>query len=261
MATDRALGVLGLFSLEKPLWSAEEIVRELGVSPSSAYRYLANLSELGLVASAGGGRYVLGPAIIQLDRQIQLTDPMLQVARPVMKELIEFAPAGSVMLLCRAFGESVLCVHQAMGKGPQPVVSYERGKPMLMFRGATSRIILAFQQTRPLQAIYERNKAEIKAAGLGQDWASFRAELSRLRRAGFVVSRGEVDPGRVGIAAPVQNEDGRAIGSLSYVIADSVADPGCVTRLSHVLMGGAREISLGMLAVGTSAPDDRKRIA
>ena len=58
------------------------------------------------MAPAGAGRYVLGPAIIKLDRQIQLTDPMLQVARPVMDELIGYAPAGSVMLLCRAFADS-----------------------------------------------------------------------------------------------------------------------------------------------------------
>lgn len=261
MATDRALGVLGLFSLEKPFWSADEIVRELGVSPSSAYRYLSNLSELGLVASAGGGRYVLGPAIIQFDRQIRLTDPMLQIARPVMNELIEFAPAGSVMLLCRAFGDRVLCVHQALGRGPQQIVSYERGKPMIMFRGATSKIILAFQQTRHLLAIYERNQAQIKESGLGDDWASFRAGLSKLRRAGYVVSRAEIDPGRVGIAAPILNEDGRAVGSLSYVIADSVADDRCIARLSHILMGAAREISLGMLAVDTTASGERKHIA
>ncbi|MGT2493894.1 hypothetical protein ACU4GD_33900 [Cupriavidus basilensis] len=39
---------------------------------------------------------------------------MLQVARPVMDELIGYAPPGSVMLLCRAFGDSVLCVHQVL---------------------------------------------------------------------------------------------------------------------------------------------------
>ncbi|QYY29458.1 MULTISPECIES: IclR family transcriptional regulator [Cupriavidus] len=258
MATDRALGVLTLFSLDKPMWTVDEIGEQLGVSSSSAYRYLSNLLELGLVASAGAKRYVLGPAIIQLDRQIQLTDPMLQAARPVMAELVDFAPSGSVMLLCRAFGDSVLCVHQVLGKGPQPIVSYERGRPMLMFRGATSRIILAFQQTRMLQAIYEKHHVEIAAAGLGDDWSTFRLGLSRLRRMGYAVSHGEIDPGRVGIAAPILGEDGRAAGSLSYVVAEASVDQGSIARLSHILMGAAHEISISMLAQGkdgTSAAD------
>lgn len=242
MATDRALGVLSLFSLEKPVWTAEEVAARLEVSISSAYRYLSNLMELGLVATAGAGRYVLGPAIIQLDRQIQLTDPMLQQARPIMEELIVYAPPGSVMLLCRAFGDSVLCVHQVLNQGPQAVVSYERGRPMIMFRGATSRIILAFQQTRTLQALYGRHADDIRAAGLGDDWTTFRQTLTRLRKAGHAVSYGEIDPGRVGIAAPILNDDGRAVGSLSYVVAQSAVDERSVSRLVHLLAPAAAEI-------------------
>lgn len=246
MATDRALGVLGLFSLEKPIWTADEVAVRLEVSISSAYRYLSNLMEIGLVATAGAGRYVLGPAIIQLDRQIQLTDPMLQLARPVMEELIGYAPAGSVMLLCRAFADSVLCVHQVLGPGPQSVISYERGRPMPMFRGATSRIILAYQQTRTLQAIYHKHADEIRAAGLGDDWATFRQALSQLRRAGHAVSHGQIDRGRVGLAAPVLNEDGRAIGSLSYVVSESAIDARGITRLTHLLAAAANEINAAL---------------
>ncbi len=120
MATDRALGVLTLFSLEKPVWTAEEVAGRLEVSISSAYRYLSNLMELGLVATAGAGRYVLGPAIIQLDRQIQLTDPMLQQAHPIMEELIVYAPPGSVMLLCRALVIQSSAYTRCSTTGPKP---------------------------------------------------------------------------------------------------------------------------------------------
>ena len=58
------------------------------------------------------GAYSLGPAIIQYDRQIQLTDPLLRVSKPVMTDLLRVAPRGSVVLLCRIFRETVLCVHQ-----------------------------------------------------------------------------------------------------------------------------------------------------
>ncbi len=119
--TERTLRILSLFSLERSTWSAEAIANEMGVSISSAYRSIARLEELGFLSTAKPGQYVLGPAIIQYDRQIQLTDPLLAASRPVMAELAGFAPSGSVMLLCRSFGETVLCVHQVQGPG--------RGRP------------------------------------------------------------------------------------------------------------------------------------
>ena len=38
-----------------------------------------------------GASYALGPAIIQMDRQIQICDPMLNAARGVMVDLIQYA--------------------------------------------------------------------------------------------------------------------------------------------------------------------------
>ena len=91
--TDRAFQLLGLFSLEQPVWTAEQIAPRLGVAISSAYRLIGRLSNAGLVDAVTPGRYVLGPAIIQLDRQIQLTDPLILAARPVMDYLIGFGPS------------------------------------------------------------------------------------------------------------------------------------------------------------------------
>ncbi|MFY0108237.1 helix-turn-helix domain-containing protein, partial [Acinetobacter baumannii] len=96
-----------LFTLDRPAWTVERVAAALGVSASSAYRYVAVLTEAGLLTQAGGGSYVLGPALIQYDRQIQLTDPLLQAARPVMEGALQAAPPGSAVLLCRLFGETV----------------------------------------------------------------------------------------------------------------------------------------------------------
>ena len=95
--TDRAFQLLGLFSLERPAWTVDQIAPQLGIAVSSAYRLIGRLSSAGLVDAITPGRYVLGPAIIQFDRQIQLTDPLVHAARPVMDYLIGFAPQGSTV--------------------------------------------------------------------------------------------------------------------------------------------------------------------
>jgi len=244
-ATDRSLSVLKLFSLASPVWTAEEVSVELQVSMSTAYRYLLALEAIGLVTTARAGKYVLGPAIIELDRQIQLTDPLLLAARPVMQKISEFGPDSSVVLLCRSYSESVLCMHQVHTKGPQLLISYERGRPMPMFRGATSRIILAHQPTRLLRALYARHEKEIRESGIGASWEEFRAAMRKLRRTGYAVSHGEIDQGRIGISTALLNDDRSALGGLSYVIPEST-DAKLIPFLVGVIQAGAREIEAAL---------------
>ena len=52
--------------------------------------------------------YTLGPAIIQMERQIQATDPMLIAARSVMVEFIQHVVDGSTAILCRLFHDRVM---------------------------------------------------------------------------------------------------------------------------------------------------------
>jgi DNA-binding IclR family transcriptional regulator len=241
MATDRSLSVLKLFTLDRPVWTAEEIAKTLDVSMSTAYRYVLALEDVGLVTTSSPGRYILGPAIIQLDRQLQLTDPLLQVARSVMDKITSYAPDGSVVLLCRSFGETVLCMHQVHTKGPQSVISYERGRPMPMFKGASSRIILAHQPARHLKKMYEDHADTVRENGDGACWDEFRVSMAKLRKTGYAVSFGEVDRGRIGVAAPLLDEARHPIGSLSYVVPASI-DHSTVPMLASVLTTAAREV-------------------
>jgi DNA-binding IclR family transcriptional regulator len=248
---DRAIEVLRLFTLERPAWTVEEAAAAIGVSASSAYRYFAALTEAGLLTMAASGSYTLGPAIIQYDRQIQITDPLLRAARPVMADLARFAPAGSTVLLCRIFRETVLCVHQVAEADRTTQVSYERGRPMPLFRGATSKVILAHLAPRDLRRLYEAHGAQVAEAELGDTWEAFRGAMARLRKAGHSVTHAEVDPGCIGIGVPVFDDRNRVLGSLSYVVP--TAEKRAAARLVPLAMGGAQEISNAMRA-GAAAP-------
>ena len=244
--SDRTIGVLKLFTLDRPEWTVEEAAESLGVSTSSAYRYFAALMEAGLLTAVTSGRYTLGPAIIQYDRQIQLTDPFLRAAKPVMADIARFAPAGSTVLLCRVFRDTVLCVHEVAEADGRSRVSYERGRPMPLFKGATSKIILAYLPPRDLRRLYETHRAPIAAAGLGDSWDAFRGQMTRMRKAGHVVTHAELDPERIGIAAPILDDRRRVLGSLSYVIADT--EQRASGRLAALAATGAREIEAALRA-------------
>ena len=183
------LAVLELFTVDAPEWTVEATAAALRVSAPTAYRYFKQLTRAGLISPVTGASYTLGPAIIQMDRRIQICDPMLNAARGVMVDLIRYAAESSTVLLCRLFHDRVMCVHQVMGRGPQVPVSYERGRLMPLFRGATSKIILAHLPSRTVKSLFDHHAAEIAEAGLGATLPAFRSHLAAIRRAGVMVSR------------------------------------------------------------------------
>lgn len=239
---DRLLQALAQFSIERPRWTVDEAAAALGVSATTAYRYFKQLTAAGLISPVAGAGYILGPAIIQMDRQIQATDPMLIAARGVMVDLIQHAPEGSTMLLCRLFHDRVICIHQVMGRGPQPPVSYERGRPMPLYRGATAKAILAHLPSRTLKSLFAHHADEITAAGLGKNFDDFRTALTALRRAHVCVTHNEIDTGRTGIGAPIFDREHAVLGSLSLAIPGARADAALIERLTPIIGEGAREV-------------------
>lgn len=240
--SDRVLGVLGLFTLERPEWTVEAAAQQLDLTLSTAYRYFRSLTSVGLLVALSTGRYVLGPAIIQYDRQIRLHDPLTTAAHPVMKALTEELPLHVVALLCRLFRSQVMCVHQEFREKPL-AISYERGRPMPLFRGAASKIILAHMPLRAVRALHHAHARQFAEADLGQHWTEVKERLRALRTAGVSVTRGEVDPGMCGISVPILEPSGVVIGSLSLVIPERILEPTMQARLSDLLRRAAQEIS------------------
>jgi DNA-binding IclR family transcriptional regulator len=252
---DRLLAALALFTIDRPQWTVEAAAAALGVSATTAYRYFKQLTAAGLISPVAGAGYTLGPAIIQMDRQLQATDPMLIAARAVMVDLIHHAPDGSTVLLCRLFHDRVMCMHQVMGRGPQSPVSYERGRLMPLYRGATAKIILAHLPTRTLKSLFAHHADEIRAAGLGNNLDDFRNAMATLRRAGVCISQGEIDIGRIGIGAPIFDREHAVLGSLSLVMASARTDEVVINRLVPIIAESARQIERIMWdGSGTTQP-------
>ena len=240
--SDRLLTLLGLFSGDRSEWSVDEAAAELGISVSNTYRYFRSLTAAGLIVPITAGRYVLGPAIIQLDRQMRLRDPLITAATPVLREFVTAAPPDSVAMLCRYFREQVICVHEEFITRPELEVSFDRGLPMPIWRGAPAKVILAHLPLRVIKSIWGKHQREFARYGLGENWTETKASLRRIRNQPSLQTAGELGTPTVGVAAPIF-EDGKLIASLGLVTLSRSAEPEIVRTLLDIAHRSAAKLS------------------
>ena len=205
------LSILDLFDKASPVWSADAICARLGCSTSSGYRYIRELCAAGLLTRISGGTYVLGPRIVQLELVMREIDPVSRTGQPLIAELVR--QTGCDVLLANMYGDHIVNVLHERGVEQLPL-SYDRGRPHPLFRGAMSKAILAFLPRARALRLYNAHAALAAECGMGNTWREFWQALQHIRKKGYSESYGELDPGVIGIGAPVLNGD-EVMGSVS----------------------------------------------
>jgi len=177
---DRGLTVLELLASRPDGMTAVELAERLETARAVVYRLLRTLEAHGM-ASQTGARYFLGYAVADLARQLR---PRLQaVVLPLLRRLsIE---TSSTALLSVADGDDALVL--LTQEPPQSALhlAMREGSRHPLDRGADGVAILA---GRPPEA------GEPK-------------EVAKARKAGYAVTVGELQPGAVGVAAPILVSD------------------------------------------------------
>lgn len=209
------LSVLELFSKEHTTLTADAIADELNLTRTTCYRYIRELMQAGLLVS-NMGIYGLGPRIIQLDYQIRETDPLLNIGRHILAELVH--GTGGIGLLATIYDSQIINIHQE-GDDKELALTYSRGTAVPTFRSASSKVILANLKQPRLKRIWKMHQSEPDVLAIGTDWDSFRLAMQAIRENGYWVSHGELDPGSDGVAAPVLYRDGTVAGSMSLVFS------------------------------------------
>lgn len=209
----RMLAVLDLFRPDQPVIDVDVICKELDYTPASAYRYLRELGEVGLLVRLPRG-YALGPKVIALDRQMSDHDPVLVLSRDLIDHMV--AQTGLDALISELYGQSVINVLLKRGSDVEPQGG-GRGRPIDLFHSATARVVLAYLLPRQIRRIYDAHAEEPDTQRLGLTWKDFSKGLSDIRKQGYCISRGELHPDRMGVAAPVFDEKGRVLGSITLV--------------------------------------------
>ena len=258
--TAKVLQLLRLYDEQHPVLRAADVARRLRVSQATAYRCIEDLEHAGLLEGIGGGLYALGPAIVEMDRQIRIADPLIEAASDIARGLSE-STRGTI-LLCRLYRLKVICVHSVAGSAAPAVIGYERGRAMPLYRGAPSRAILAHLPVRTLQRAIDEDAAALRRAGWPIRLPALQQRLQGLREQGVQVSVAEVDERAHGWAVALFARQ-QLIGSLSVVRehagtgADESGRIGDLLRRSALRIEGRLEGITAKSGGGLQAPEAR----
>jgi DNA-binding IclR family transcriptional regulator len=248
---DRYLDILNLFTVEKSVWTVPEVSDELGLPSSTVYRTMRELRRVNMLHAATEAQYRLGPAFLEFERRTRLTDPLALKAESLMGQLVHRAQIPCTALLARLYGNTVMCVADSRSHEGGVESSYERGRPMPLTRGATSRAILAQLPSRRLGKILETASPRIPASRR----SAFRIELARIRKAGYAIAHGEVDKEHVGIAVPLSIAEESVAASLSLVVHERQWNDETQSRLVLLLVSSASLLQQQLIsAAGRKKP-------
>jgi DNA-binding IclR family transcriptional regulator len=203
-AVDRALDILSAFKGVPKGLTVAELLKRVDLSRPTLYRLLHTLENKGFVTSSGDPqRFRLGPSVAQLAYSWNASLNLADLAEPTMRRIWE--ATGETVALFVPEGLMRLCVAEIPSR---QALSFRRGVGYRerLVRGASGRSILA--------QIESGIDLESYAAGIDIDLEKCRAELARIRKRGYAVSRNELIEGAVAIAVPVFDGSNRVVASL-----------------------------------------------
>lgn len=235
--TGKVLQALCLFGDGRKQLRVAELAKLLDVANATAYRYVADLEAAGFIESASQGSYVLGPAIVELDREIRINDPLIAAASEVMKTLSE--RSGATVLLSRLHGRKVVCVSEIAGRFGPLAVSYERGRAMPLYRGATSKVIFAQMSALEVAEIATADPAGLLDAGLPAVVEDLMKQLGDIGSQKVYATAGEVDQDAMGWAVAIHHGK-HLLGSLSALCSRSAPEASRQRIADQLLWAGLR---------------------
>ncbi|MDL5033028.1 IclR family transcriptional regulator [Pelomonas sp. APW6] len=196
----------------RPL-ALKDLAREAGMTPAKAHPYLVSYIKLGLVEQEnGGGRYGLGPLALQLGLiSLQQYDPV-RLATPRIEELALSLGHTVAIAVWGNRGPTIVRVAEA----PSPVhISMRHGTVMSLRGTASGRLFAAYLP--PAQVLEALRLNETADAEPARFTPTFEAILAQTRATGLAQSRDGVVAGVSALAAPVFDDGGRMVLSLTAI--------------------------------------------
>src|SRR5215471_11905434 len=238
----KALDILCCFSASKPVWGITELSRELHLSKSHVHQLLKSLEEKGFAQrDLILQKYKLGFKLMELGDIVSRTLDVRRAAAPFMQEL-QREVGGTVSL--RVLDNDELLVLDRIEPSDFLRFAYPVGTRLPCNHGAGGKVLLAFMEEEERKSLFRRKPLKKLTKKTIIEPKRLEAELHRIRKRGFALSKGEAVPGgAVGVAAPIRDSRGIVAAALAVTLPATLVPSVSLPRIIRATLSTVFRIS------------------
>jgi len=214
-----------------------ELAAATGLAKSTTSRLLDALERGGLIRRDDDGRFSPGEVFVRYAWRGGAEAGLIEVARPFLDRLGEQTGETVNLGVARdGLLEQIAQVDSRYLIGGTNWV----GRPVPLHCAALGKVLLAYGAAQlPPGRLEARTSATLTSRAALED------NLRQVRRCGYAVTDGELEPGLVAVAAPVYRDGGVVVGALSVSAPASRLRPAGIPAVAAQCVTGA----LGLSAV------------
>jgi IclR family pca regulon transcriptional regulator len=243
---ERGLAILSSFKSARPLLGVSELAREIGLSRSTAHRYVATLAALGyLDQDELTRRYRLGPRVLDLGFSAINSMELRELSVPHLQRLSD--ETGHTVNMAILDGSDIVYVERVRSsrQGQREIdLNLHVGSRLPAYCTSMGKVLLAFLSDEDREAALEGVELTQRGPNTLTKRSALLAELEQVRRAGLAVNNEELSFGLRSIAAPVRRQSGEVAAAINLAVHRSwVSIEDLVERFGPALKRTAADIS------------------
>ena len=223
--------------------SVKSLAASLRLPPSTVHRQLQLLAQSGIVERGGASHsYRAGRELFRIASLVVQQFDAGQAVRPVIESLRDATGETCFFTMYLPAAREATVIEVA--RAPHPLrYQVERFTHIPLAWGALGRSILAHLPAEDVARILA-DAGPASATGRRLPAArTLRAELSRIARQGYAMSRGHNIAGAVGFASAVLDAAGGVVGSIGLTMPESRLTPAHAARFPDLVASHARRLS------------------
>ena len=243
---ERGLAILSAFRSGRPLVGVSELAREVGLSRSTAHRYIATLAELGyLDQDASTRKYRLGPRVLDLGFSAINSMGLREVAVPHLQALSD--ETGHTVNMAVLDGADIVYIERCRTsqRGQRDIdLNLHIGSRLPAYCTSMGKVLLAGLPEEEQRAVLSRVDFTQRGPNTLVAREALLQELRRVQQSGLAVNNEELAYGLRSIAAPIRSQPGDVVAAINLAVHRSMVSlDALVARLGPPLRRAADAIS------------------
>lgn len=237
-SVSKAISIMNLFACEKKSLGITEISNRLSLQKANVYKIVKTLEHAGWIAQERETNkyhigieflHVAGGALVCSDERESYLEEMQNISETINEDVV----------LCTIINSEIGWCLERVGSENSLVISTKRNDKVVLNRGASGKVMLAYQDEKFIEKEYSQNHQY-----LHQSLEEFKDNLKKIRDQGYSVSKGELDEGVCAVAVPVFGKRNEFAYSLSVAGPIKRIESKNIQNILSLLKAAANSISL-----------------